>query len=186
MSELEQILADIESGDAEHAVRRDWNPARVGEIDIRITTDGSWHHDGCKFQRESLVKLFAGILRRERGQYFLVTPAEKLRIEVDDAPFVATLVEQIEGNGRQAIVFTTNIGERIVVDREHPIRVEVDDDSGEPRPYVKMRDGLEALISRRAFFDLANFAEQREHGGSCYFSVFSLGQEFELGSLDEQ
>ncbi len=186
MTELEQILAEIESSGTELAARRDWNPDRVGEIDIRITIDGSWHHEGRKFQRESLVKLFAGILRREQGQYFLVTPAEKLRIEVDDAPFVATLVEQIEDNGRQAIVFTTNLGERIVVDREHPIRVEVDADSGEPRPYVKMRDGLEALISRRAFFDLANLAEQREHDGSRYFCVFSLGQEFELGSLDEQ
>lgn len=185
MPELEQILADIKASDSSIAARRDWNPGYQGEIDIRIAADGSWHHQGRPFKRESLVKLFAGILRREQDDYFLVTPTEKLRILVEDAPFVATLVERIEDQAQQAIVFTTNIGERILVDSEHPIRVEFDAASGQPRPYVHLRDGLEALISRRAFFDLANLAEERTRDGSNYLCVTSLGQTFELGRSDE-
>jgi len=185
MSELKQILADIEAAEASSEVRRAWNPEREGVIDIRIAADGSWYHEGRRFQRESLVRLFASVLRREPDGYFLVTPAEKLRIEVEDAPFVANLVERIDADGRQAIVFTTNTGARIVVDREHALRVEIDAASDEPRPYVQMHDGLEALIGRGAFFELANFAAERERDGKRFLCVTSLGETFELGRCDE-
>ena len=167
MSELKQILASIKSVEATQAARRNWNPVNRGEIDIRIAADGSWHHEGRRFQRESMVKLFAGILRREQDEYYLVTPAERLRIEVEDAPFVAVLVEQIEDNGMPAIVFTTNLGERIVVDQAHGLRIDIDADTQEPRPYVHLRDGLEALISRSAFFDLLNLAYEIECNGAA-------------------
>ena len=185
MSELEQILADIESSTATQAARRDWNPHHQGKIDIRIAADGTWFHQGRRFKRDSMVKLFAGILRREDDAYFLVTPAEKLRIQVEDAPFVATLVESIEDKGQPAIVFTTNIGEKIVVDHGHPIRVAFDATTREPRPYVHLREGLEALISRSAFYDLLNLATETKRDGVGYLSVTSQGEEFELGSTDE-
>ena len=185
MSELDEILKDIKAGDATSAARHDWDPKCRGEIDIRIAADGSWFHQQRRFQRDSLVKLFAGILRREDEEYFLVTPAEKLRIVVDDAPFIATLVHSVEDNGQQAIVFTTNMGERIVVDQEHAIRIEIDADSNAPRPYVHVRAGLDALISRSAFYDLLNLAQEKERDGIGYLSVTSLGEEFELGSTNE-
>jgi hypothetical protein len=185
MPDLDQILADIKASDASGAARRDWNPPCQGDIDIRIAADGSWFHQQRRFQRDSLVKLFAGILRREDEEYFLVTPSEKLRIEVEDAPFVATLVESVEDNGQQAIVFTTNMGERIVADHAHAIRVEIDADTNAPRPYVHIREGLDALISRSAFYDLLNLAQESERDGAGYLSVTSLGEEFELGSTDE-
>ena len=99
MSELDQIFASIKSVDATQATRLEWHPRHQSEIDIRIAADGSWYHEGRRFQRDTMVKLFAGILRREQDDYYLVTPAEKLRIEVDDAPFIAVLVEQIIDNG---------------------------------------------------------------------------------------
>ncbi len=185
MSELDQILADVKAGEASNAARSDWNPPCQGDIDIRIAADGSWFHQQRRFQRDSLVKLFAGILRREDEGYFLVTPAEKLRIEVEDAPFIATLVESVEDNGQQAIVFTTNIGERVVVDHAHAIRVEFDADTNVPRPYVHVRAGLDALISRSAFYDLLNLAQENKRDGNSYLSVTSLGEEFELGNTDE-
>ncbi len=185
MSDLDHLLADIASTEATSAARLDWNPSRSGKIDIRIAVDGSWHHEGRVFRRDALVRLFAGVLRREADDYFLVTPAEKLRIQVDDAPFVAELVEVVEDGGRSAIVFTTNIGERVVADDSHPIRVEIDADSGEPRPYVYLRNGLEALIGRRAFYDLLCLAEERERDGARYLYVSSLGTEFELGRSDD-
>ena len=185
MSDFEKILADIESNQAAMTSKQAWNPARQGEIDIRIAADGNWYHQGRRFQRSSLVKLFASLLRREQENYFLVTPAEKLRIQVEDAPFVATLVETIAADGDDAIVFTTNLGERILLDGDHGLRSETDAQTGEPRPYVQMHAGLEALISRSAFFDLINFAEERERDGATYLVVKSLGQEYELGNIDE-
>jgi len=185
MSELERILADIDAVEAGSEARRDWNPQREGEIDIRIAADGTWYHEGRPFRRAALVRLFAGVLRREADGYFLVTPAEKLRIEVEDAPFVAGLVERIDDGGRQAIVFTTNIGSRIVVDADHPLRVDVDEQSGEPRPYVQMHDGLEALIGRGAFFELASFAEEKQRDGARFLCVDSRGVSFELGRCDD-
>ena len=185
MSELDQILADIQSDAATHSLRRQWNPQHQGEIDIRIAADGAWFHDGRRFKRAAMVKLFAGILRREDENYFLVTPAEKLRIQVEDAPFIANLVEQIDDHGTPAIVFTTNIGERIVLDRDHALRVEIDPQSRQPRPYVHLRDGLDALICRSAFYDLLNLAYEKQRDGSSYLALRSRGQEFELGSIDE-
>ena len=185
MSELEQILADIESGEATQALRRQWNPERQGEIDIRIAANGDWFHEGRRFKRQALVKLFGGILRREGEAHFLVTPAEKLRIEVEDAAFVAGLVEQVDDNGTPAIVFTTNIGERVVVDDAHPLRIDIDAQNGQPRPYLQLRDGLEALISRSAFYDLLNLAREQQIDGKTCLVVSSRGNEFELGSIDD-
>jgi len=185
MSDLEQILTSIQAAEATQAERREWNPRHQGEIDIRIAADGSWHHEGRRFQRDSLVKLFAGLLRREQNDYFLVTPAEKLRIEVEDAPFIAVLVEQIDDNGVPAIVFTTNIGERIIVDHAHGLRIDIDVNTQQPRPYLHLRDGLEALISRSAFYDLLNLAYEIDCNGAACLAVTSRGQEFELGKLND-
>jgi len=185
MSDFEQIVADIESSEAASAAKRQWNPAREGRIDIRIAADGDWYHEGRRFQRDALVRLFASVLRREGDDYFLVTPAEKLRIEVEDAPFVANLVETVETGAEPAIVFTTNLGERILLDREHPLRIDTDPQTGQPRPYVQMHGGLEALIGRNAFFDLINLAEECQRDGKTCLAVRSLGQLFELGSIDE-
>jgi hypothetical protein len=185
MSELDQIFADIQSVQATQAARSRWNPVHEGRIDIRISADGSWYHEGRQIQRDALVKLFAGILRREADAYYLVTPIEKLVIEVEDAPFVATLVERIDESGEAAIVFTTNIGERIIVDCEHALRIDIDAKTQQPRPYVTLRDGLEALISRSAFYDLLNLAEEKQRDGGAYLAITSMGQEFKLGSIDE-
>lgn len=185
MPELERILAEIKASETSKAAKRDWNPSYSGEIDIRIAADGNWYHQGRRFQRDSLVILFASVLRREQDDYFLVTPAEKLRIGVEDAPFVANLVERLDAGSQQAIVFTTNIGERIIVNDKHPIRVEFDAATDRPRPYVHLHAGIEALIGRNAFFELANLATERVRDGSKYLTVTSLGHRFELGTTDE-
>ena len=185
MSELDKILADIHSGAATRATRRQWQPPHQGKIDIRIAANGDWYHEGRRFRRESMVKLFAGILRREDDAYYLVTPVEKLAIQVEDAPFIANLVERIEDSDGPAIVFTTNIGERVVLDGEHGLRIDIDADTGAPRPYLQLHDGLEALISRSAFYDLLTMADEKQRAGGSYLAVTSLGQEFELGNIDE-
>ncbi len=158
----------------------DWHPARSGIIDIRIARDGSWHHEGAPIQRKSLYRLFSTVLRRDADdEYYLVTPAEKLRIQVDDAPFQAVLMD-VTGTGReQQLFFTTNCDDRFRCDAEHPLRVHIDSDSGEPSPYVLVRDRLEALIARPVFYQLVDLAETRgdELGlwsGGCYFALGSI------------
>ena len=185
MSELDQILADIQAGAETQALRRQWNPRNAGRIDIRIASNGDWYHEGRRFQREAMVKLFAGILRREDDDYYLVTPVEKLAIEVEDAPFIATLVERLQEGATPAIVFTTNIGERVLLDRDHGLRIDIDERSGEPRPYLQLDNGLEALISRSAFYDLVNLADEKQVGDATCLFVTSMGQEFNLGTIDE-
>ena len=159
---------------------KDWHPARCGSIDIRIARDGSWHHEGAPIHRESLYRLFSTVLRRDDDdQYYLVTPAEKLRIQVDDAPFQAVLMEAHGRGKRQQLIFTTNCDDRFPCDAEHPLRVAVDPDSGEPAPYVLVRDRLEALIARPVFYQLIDLAEARgdELGiwsGGCYFALGTI------------
>jgi hypothetical protein len=184
MTELDQLLSNIEAAELNSLARKSWHPEYEGSIDIRIAVDGTWFHEGRAFKRAALCKLFAAVLRKEDDSYYLMTPAEKLSIQVDDAPFVATMVEHINDSGRSALVFTTNLGERIVADAQHAIRVEIDPGSNEPRPYVHVRDGLEALIGRNAFFEMLNLAEESEQDGKKYLTITSMGTEFNLGCAD--
>ncbi|WP_264211589.1 DUF1285 domain-containing protein [Leisingera thetidis] len=158
-----------------------WNPPFSGDLDIRIARDGSWHYLGTPFTRFELVKLFASILKLEDGKYFLVTPAEKVGITVEDAPFVAVDFEA-EGQGRdQVITFTTNTGDTAAAGADHPIRVERGTDTGEPSPYVMVRAGLEALIDRKSFYRLVDLGAH--HDG--WFGVWSAGRFFRVIPSDE-
>jgi len=164
----------------------DWNPPFCGDMDMRIAHDGSWHYLGSPIGRQALVRLFSTVLRRdEDGEYYLVTPVEKVRIQVDDAPFVAIAVE-INGDGEQRqLTFVTNVGDRVTADAAHPLRVEFTDD-GEPAPYVRIRDRLDALISRAVYFELAELGTARVVSDSVDFGVWSSGCFFPLGRLDEE
>ena len=154
-----------------------WHPQRVGDIDIRIDADGRWFHEGTEIKRQRLVELFATVLRRDPDGYCLVTPAEKLRIHVEDAPFIAIDME-FDGEGRERrLVLATNVGDHVLVDAAHPITVH--DNKGEPRPYVEVRDGLRALIARSVFYRLVDLGEVRN---GCV-EVWSCGTRFVLGDV---
>jgi hypothetical protein len=153
-----------------------WNPQHVGAIDIVIRRDGTWVHEGGVIGREALVRLFSTILRKDADGIFLVTPVEKLKITVEDAPFVAVRVDR-QG---EALRFTTNVGDEVEAGPENPIRVAMGDD-GEPRPYVHVRRGLEALIARPVFYELAELAEARETSDGPMLGVSSAGAWFPIG-----
>ena len=158
-----------------------WHPAHCGDIDIRIARDGTWFHQGSPIGRKELVRLFSTILRKDPDGFVLVTPAEKMRIVVEDAPFLAVLLD-VEGSGRtQKLTFTTNVGDQTEAGGANPIRVETDPVTSEPAPYVHVRKGLEARIARAAFYQLADLsvAGEGEHRG--YLGVWSGGQFFRLG-----
>lgn len=149
-----------------------WNPAHTGEIDIVIRRDGSWTHEGGVIGREALVRLFSTILRKDDDGIFLVTPVEKLRITVEDAPFLAVRVDR----AGEALKFTTNVGDEVEAGPENPIRIE-EGEGGEPRPYVHVRRGLEALIARPVFYELVEMAQERDG----VLGVASNGAWFPIG-----
>ncbi|HSG90228.1 MAG TPA: DUF1285 domain-containing protein [Pseudomonadales bacterium] len=157
-----------------------WQPEREGVIDMRIARDGTWYHEGTPIRREAMVRLFSTILRRDGDQFFLVTPAEKLAIEVEDAPFVGILTEQDGTGDAQRLLLTTNVGEHVLIDADHPLRVE--DHDGEPAPYVEVRDGLEALINRATFYRLVDLAVPSPEDPEV-IGIRSCGQFFPLGKI---
>lgn len=152
-------LAEIAELAAERALPPvdSWHPEREGRIDIRIARDGTWFHEGGEIRREKLVRLFSTILRREdEGGYVLVTPVEKLTIEVEDAPFVAVEMKS-EGEGeRRALGFRLNTGDLVVAGPDHPLTLR--DGRDGPLPYLHVRGGLEALIGRSAYYELVELA----------------------------
>ncbi len=149
-----------------------WNPAHCGHSDMRIARDGTWFHQGEPIRRPAMVRLFAGLLRREPdGGYVLVTPVEKLDIDVDDAPFLAVEARsEGEGAGRR-IAFRLNTDEVIVAGADHALRLIED------RPYLAVRAGLDAAIARPVYYELAEIAleEGAEPAGlwsdGCFFPL---------------
>jgi hypothetical protein len=161
-----------------------WDPPFCGDMDLRITKAGIWLHQGSPIRRSAMVKLFASILRLdEDGCYYLVTPVEKVRIQVDDCPFVALLLD-VEGSGsEQELHFTTNTGDTVIAGESHQIEVTEDGKTSEPHPVVHIRNGLNALINRNVFYQLVELAETRQEAAQTISGVWSGGQFFELGSF---
>ncbi|MBK5264070.1 MAG: DUF1285 domain-containing protein [Alphaproteobacteria bacterium] len=153
-----------------------WNPHHCGDSEMRITRDGIWHHQGSPIGRAAMVRLFSTILRREPdGRHVLVTPAEKLDIDVEDAPFLAIeLRSESEGSDRR-LAFRLNTGDLVVVDKEHAIRME--DRGHGMHPYLHVRGGLDALIARPVYYELANMA--LDDGGTP-FGLWSNGAFFPM------
>lgn len=171
------------SSPATRRMRR--SPVEIRDLDMRIARDGTWFYRGSPINRLSLVKLFASVLRREAdGGYWLVTPAERGRVTVEDAPFVAVELDK-QGTGHdQRLIFRTNLDEIVTAGPDHPLRVETAAD-GTPAPYLLVRPGLEALIARPVFYELADLGEAAEIGGDSRFGVWSEGVFFELGDPGE-
>jgi uncharacterized protein len=156
-------------------------PAELGDLDMRIARDGTWFYCGSPINRPPLVKLFASVLRREGdGSYWLVTPAERGRVIVEDAPFIAVAVDR-EGGGRdQRLIFRTNLDEIVTAGPDHKLRVETAAD-GTPAPYILVRPGLEARLARPVFYELVELAREEPVGGEIQFGVWSGGMFFRLG-----
>ncbi|HKI74432.1 MAG TPA: DUF1285 domain-containing protein [Pseudomonadales bacterium] len=161
-----------------------WNPDNVKDIDMEIRKDGAWFYMGTPIERIRLVRLFSTVLRREADDYFLVTPVEKCRIRVEDVPFQAILLNVLGEGSAQSLQFTTNVGEEVVAGIDHPVRVAIDPDSDEPSPYVGVRDGLEARISRSVYYQLAELLVEREIDGRIWMGVFSEGEFFPFIAKD--
>lgn len=157
-----------------------------GDLEMRIARDGTWYYRGTPINRLSLVKLFATVLRRdENGGYSLVTPVERGRVAVEDAPFIAVEVER-RGEGReQQLVFRTNVDENVIAGPDHPIRVETGAND-EPMPYLLVRSGIEARLARPVFYELVDYADAAREAGEPGFGVWSGGMFFSLGDPGDE
>jgi len=153
-----------------------WNPAHCGHSDMRIARDGTWYHQGSPIGRPAMVRLFSTILRREPdGRHVLVTPVEKLDIDVEDAPFVAVEMK-VEGAGARAeLAFRLNTGDLVPAGPDHPLRFAARADG--PHPYLAVRDGLDALVARSVYYELAALALGN---GSAPAGIWSRGAFFPI------
>lgn len=154
-----------------------WNPPDCGDIGMEIRVDGSWWHAGSRITRQPLVDLFATVLRKDAdGSTWLVTPHEKVPVHVADAAFRGVRVDR-EGAGEdQSVLVTTNLGDLVTIGPAHPLRVVIAPDTREPRPYVGVRGRLEALLTRAAFLELADWGVERDGA----FGVWSDGHFFAI------
>lgn len=160
-----------------------WNPPFCGDLNMEIKRNGQWFYMGTPIGRPALVKLFSSVLRHDDdGCYYLVTPVEKVRIKVEDAPFLAVLVEKHEEGGVAYLRFTTQTGDVVVAGPDHPLRVDYREDQ-EPSPYVHVRDRLEALISRNVYYQLVEWGEERTVDGRQVLGVSSAGAFYAIGYL---
>lgn len=171
-------------GVASAADSRPSGAAACGHFNIRIARDGTWFYHGSPITRKPLVRLFARVLQRDdAGRYLLVTPAERGFIDVDDAPFTAVELRVQDKGAAQQLVFRTNLDEEVTAGPMHPIRIVQNCDTGEPSPYIRVRQGLEALIVRSVFYELVELGMNERLDGAEVFGVWSGHYFFPLGSL---
>ena len=160
-----------------------WNPPFCGDIAIRIAQDGSWFHEGTVFTRPALVRLLSSVLKKEGDEYFLVTPVEKMRIQVEDVPFVAVGFKEEIQDGQRVLLFRTLTDDMVRLDSEHPLQVETHPVSGEPRPYILVRGGMKARIHRPVFYDLVAMGQESRLDDEPHLVLNSAGVSFSLGRL---
>ncbi len=167
-----------------------------GDLDIHIDLEGIWFYHGSPIGRKELVKLFSSVLQRDKsGKYWLITPAEKGEITVEDVPFQAVDMTVEGKNEQQKLTFRTNIDEIVIADEAHPLRIETNPETGEPSPYILVREGIEARLTRSVFYQMVDLGvewgvekaqEPDKYKSNQVFGVWSSGQFFQIGTLTDR
>jgi hypothetical protein len=163
-----------------------WNPPFCGDIDMEIRSDGTWFYMGTPIGRQPLVRLFSTVLRKdEDGKTYLVTPVEKVGIQVEDAPFLAVEMAVTNENDVQTLTFRTNVGDVVEAGPEHPIRFAFAGEEKQLKPYVHVRGRLEALVSRPIMYEMVELGEPVSVDGRDMFAIRSGGAVFPVMPMDE-
>lgn len=181
------VLAYLEQLQRQEDVRtipplEQWHPERCGDMDLVIKANGSWWHEGRPINRQSMIDLFARVLWKEEGQYYLKTPVEKIRIQVEDAPLLVNQIEQVMIDGQSYLKCITQNQDIVMVDEAHPIvmRAFKQHDVVEYRPYISVRYGLDALIERTAFYHLIDYGQLQQNGQHVELALHSGAYHFKL------
>ncbi|MET0874607.1 MAG: DUF1285 domain-containing protein [Pseudolabrys sp.] len=170
------LEAAADGGGASARPVEKWDPPYCGDIGMAIRRDGTWTYQGSPIGRIALVKLFASILRKDAdGRTYLVTPAEKVDVTVEDAPFLAVEMAVVGEGAAQGLTFRTNLDDVVTADAVHPLRFTQSGPDGGLKPYVLVRGRLEALVTRAVYADLAELAVVKEGEGSDALGVWSGG-----------
>jgi len=153
-----------------------WDPQESGDSEMRIAADGTWYHQGDPIRRPAMVRAFSSILRREPDDsYALVTPYQKLSIIVEDAPFVAVELESKGSGSERTLAFRLNTDHLVVAGADHPLRFGTD----KPQPYLQVRGGLEAVLARSVYYQLAELALEE---GADPIGIWSAGVFFPMAA----
>jgi len=172
---LEKITAQIKANGDKIPPVELWNPDYCGEMDLQIKANGDWFYAGSIFKRPALVKLLSSVLKKEQGEYFLVTPVEKIKITVDDAPFILTQWHW-QDESKTALIVSNNVGNEFILNAEHPITIST---SGEL--YVTVRRNLLAKVHRNVYYQWIDLAEEKNTVKGTELVFTSAGCQFSLG-----
>tara|TARA_B100000614_G_scaffold103571_1_gene93096 strand:+ start:1074 stop:1649 length:576 start_codon:yes stop_codon:yes gene_type:complete len=157
-----------------------WNPPFCGDIDLKILRDGRWMYMGTEIKRPAMVRLFSTILRLDSdGEYYLVTPVEKVRIQVEDTPFLIVSMDKLKKENKTSLIFYTSLQDEIILTKKNPISVEVND-KNEPSPYILVRNNLRGLISRSVYYELIEYAQERTIEDKNFLTIESNNEIFKM------
>ena len=157
-----------------------WNPPFCGDIDLKILRDGRWMYMGTEIKRPAMVRLFSTILRLDSdGEYYLVTPVEKVRIQVEDTPFLIVSMDKLKKENKTSLIFYTSLQDEIILTKKNPISIEVND-KNEPSPYILVRNNLRGLISRSVYYELIEYAQERTIEDKNFLTIESNNEIFKI------
>ena len=157
-----------------------WNPPFCGDIDLKILRDGRWMYMGTEIKRPAMVRLFSTILRLDSdGEYYLVTPVEKVRIQVEDTPFLIVSMDKLKKENKTSLIFYTSLQDEIILTKKNPISIEVND-KNEPSPYILVRNNLKGLISRSVYYELIEYAQERTIEDKNFLTIESNNEIFKM------
>lgn len=163
-----------------HPPLEQWDPPFCGDMDIHIQFDGTWHYMGTPIGRLPLVKLFAQVLTKKDNDYYLITPVEKVRIKVEDAPFVVTQWRTEDTELGPSIIFTTNVGNEFLLSNDYPLVLPTD--TQQAPLYLNIHRNMQAGIHRNVYYQLAEIAQSIEVDGKEQWQIQSAGQAFTIGT----
>ncbi len=150
-----------------------WDPPFCGDLDIHINSKGQWFYQKSEITRDRLIRLFSNILKKEGGKYFLVTPVEKVGIKVDDVPFIANEIFISKLGNENIIKFETNVGDSVTLDKLDQFFINFNNETGEPNPYVRVRQNLFAKIDRKCFYRLIDLCSNENYEQKSWFGFRS-------------
>ena len=157
-----------------------WNPPFCGDIDLKILRDGRWMYMGTEIKRPAMVRLFSTILKLDSdGEYYLVTPVEKVRIQVEDTPFLIVSMDKLKKENKTSLIFYTSLQDEIILTKKNPISIEVND-KNEPSPYILVRNNLRGLISRSVYYELIEYAQERTIEDKTFLTIESNNEIFKM------
>ena len=157
-----------------------WNPPFCGDIDLKILRDGRWMYMGTEIRRPAMVRLFSTILRLDTdGEYYLVTPVEKVRIQVEDTPFLIVSMDKLKKENKTSLIFYTSLKDEIILTKKNPISIEVNN-KNEPSPYILVRNNLRGLISRSVYYELIEYAQERTIEDKNFLTIESNNEIFKM------